>query len=62
MDVANEGLMTVAEVADFLAVSRTTVWKLMTAKRLPYLKVGRSRRLPRAAVKGLITDGLVGLA
>ena len=45
-----EGLMRVAEVAEFLGVSRGFVYAEMARGALPWLKLGRARRLPRRAV------------
>lgn len=39
-------LYTVAEAAELLAVSRTVLYSLMTRGDLPFVLIGRSRRLP----------------
>ena len=54
------GLMTVATVAKLLAVARSTVYVLMDSGRLPYVKLGRARRVSRRAVAELINDSARG--
>ena len=44
------GLMSVREVAAFLSVGRSFVYKEMSRGALPWLKCGRARRIPRRAV------------
>jgi excisionase family DNA binding protein len=44
------GLMTIEEVGKFLSVARSTVYQLMGKGRLPFVKIGRARRVPRQAV------------
>ncbi|GAA5337528.1 helix-turn-helix domain-containing protein [Thermus antranikianii] len=46
--------MTVEEVAKLLRVSRKTVEKLIYAKKLHAVKVGRVWRIPRAAVEAFL--------
>jgi excisionase family DNA binding protein len=43
-------LLTVAEVAAAMRVSKMTVYRLVHAGDLPALRVGRSFRVPEAAV------------
>lgn len=45
-----EGLCNTSESAVFLGVSRSTVYLLMETGRLPYVKIRRSRRIPRQAL------------
>lgn len=51
--ILEEGLMSVPEACEFLSLSRTSVWKLMSSGALAYTSVGRARRIPRLAVKAL---------
>lgn len=39
--------MRIAEVADYLGVSRSKVYQLMGEGELPWVKLGRLRRIPR---------------
>jgi len=53
-------LCTVPEVAQCLALSRSTVYILMDSGRLPYVKLGRSRRIRKEDVLRLIDANTVG--
>ncbi|MEU9605055.1 helix-turn-helix domain-containing protein [Streptomyces sp. NPDC048057] len=41
-------LFTVKAAAAYLSLGRSTLYELMAAQELPYVKVGRARRLRRA--------------
>ena len=43
-----------------LRLSRATVYNMMNEGQLPYLKLGRSRRIPKRAVVELAASQLVG--
>ncbi|WP_131784176.1 helix-turn-helix domain-containing protein [Protofrankia symbiont of Coriaria ruscifolia] len=43
-------LLTPAEAADLLGVSRTTLYELLNAEQIESVRIGRSRRIPRAAL------------
>ena len=53
-------LLKVREVARLLQLSRSAVYTLMDRGELPYVKIGASRRVERAAVHKLIEAGRVG--
>ena len=55
-----DGLMTVSEAAAFLSLSRATLYTLMDRGELPFVKLGRSRRIPRRAVIQLAARALRG--
>ena len=55
-----DGLMTIPEAADFLRLSRGMIYKLMEQGRLPFVKLGRTRRVPRRAVVDLAAQALEG--
>ncbi len=55
-----EGLLTVQEAAQFLRVSRSKLYALMDAGELQFVKLGRSRRIPRRALIYLAASGLQG--
>lgn len=59
-DLVSDGLMTVPAACEFLAVSRSSVWKMMQDGELPFVNVGRARRIPRAAIKAYVSKGLRG--
>lgn len=50
--------MTVAEVADLMRVSRMTVYRMIQRGEMPAIRVGKSFRVPEAAVRQLIEAGL----
>ena len=59
-DVVADGLVTIPEAADFLRISRAMLYKLMDRGELPYVKIGRSRRVPRRAVVEFAAEALTG--
>lgn len=50
--------LTVAEVADTMRVSKMTVYRLVHGGELPAVRVGRSYRVPQAAVAQMFASGL----
>ena len=53
LELVSDGLMRVAEAAEFLRVSRSSVYQLMEGGELPWVNLGRARRVPRRAVVDL---------
>ena len=53
-----EEVLTVQEVASFLKVSRSTVWRWCSQGKLPAFKAGRGWRVQRVALEHLIEHGL----
>jgi excisionase family DNA binding protein len=53
-------LVTVKQVAAFLAIGVTKVYQLMDRGELPYSKIGAARRVPIGAVRALAKRHLVG--
>lgn len=51
-------LMTIQQVADYLQVSISTVRRMLDDGRLPSVKIGRARRIPKEAVSELVSKGL----
>ncbi len=47
-------LMTVAEVADVMRVSKMTVYRLIHSGELPAIRVGKSFRVPQSALETLL--------
>ena len=45
-----DGLDTVGEAANFLKISRSFAYSLMDSGSLPFVKIGKSRRIPRRAL------------
>jgi excisionase family DNA binding protein len=58
--VLQDGLTTVREAASFLCLSRSQVYALMDAGQLVYVKLGRSRRIPKRALVDLASVNLRG--
>lgn len=50
--------LTVAEVAELMRVSRMTVYRMVHAGEIPSVRVGRSFRVPQAAVEQMLSQGL----
>ena len=51
-------LLTVAEVASLLRVSKMTVYRLLRSGELLSLRVGRSLRVPRTALDAYLTTAV----
>jgi excisionase family DNA binding protein len=58
-EVVEDGLVTVRDSAAFLKISVASVYALMARGELPYVKIGRARRVPRRALFDLATKNLV---
>ncbi len=58
--LVEDGLLKVAAAAAFLSLSRATLYTLMDRGELPFVKLGRSRRIPRRAVIQLAARALRG--
>jgi excisionase family DNA binding protein len=59
-ELVADGMATVKEAAAFLRVSVAQLYNLMHNGDVPYLKIGRSRRVPRRALIELAARNLVG--
>ena len=53
-------LATVAAVAKHLSLSRSKLYQLMDSGRLPYVKLGRCRRIRWSDVEALVQQSIVG--
>ena len=58
--LVEDGLVTVSEAASFLRLSRSSLYVLMERGELAFVKIGRSRRIPRRALIALAACGLRG--
>lgn len=47
-------ILTVPEIAQYLKVSRTTVWRWCNEGKLPAFKVGRGWRIHRSEVERIV--------
>jgi excisionase family DNA binding protein len=59
LTLVGEGFMRVPQAAEFLGVSRSTVYELMDKGQLPYAKFGRSRRIPKRALMEFAAQSVV---
>jgi excisionase family DNA binding protein len=57
-EMLDAGLITIKETARLLGMSVGFVYAEMDKRRLPWVKLGRARRIPRAAVLALMEKGL----
>lgn len=55
-------LLKVSAVAKQLSMGTTSVYKLMDSGQLPYVKIGKTRRVPLSAVERLVRENTVGAA
>ncbi|WP_026459503.1 helix-turn-helix domain-containing protein [Schaalia vaccimaxillae] len=55
---ATPRFMTVAEVADIMRVSKMTVYRLIHSGEMPAIRVGKSFRVPEAAVSQMLGMGI----
>jgi excisionase family DNA binding protein len=53
-------LLRVTEVARLLNLSRSCIYQIMDRGELPYVKIGKSRRVRPEAVARLIDAGTIG--
>ena len=60
--VVEDGALTVVEATGVSGVRRSSLYKLMGSGRLPFVKVGKRRLIPRNALRELLAGGLVGVA
>ena len=51
-------ILTVPEIAEYLKVSRTTVWRWCVEGKLPAFKAGRSWRVHRSEVERIVGRAL----
>lgn len=49
-------LLRAEEVAEFLGIGRSKVFDLFRARELPVIRIGRSVRVPRAALQAWIEE------
>ena len=58
--VSSPALATVAQVAEHLALSRSTLYQIMDSGELPYIKLGRCRRIRWTDVQAMLEQNVVG--
>jgi len=55
-----DGAVSIDEAVKWSGYGRTRIYDLMGEGRLPYVRAGRRRLIPRAALRRLLAEGLVG--
>ncbi len=58
--LVGDGLLTVSEAIAFLRLCRSTLYTLMDAGELAYVRIGRARRIPKRALIVLAAAHLNG--
>lgn len=58
--IVKDGLVTVLDAAKFLSSSRSTLYNIMEAGELQYVKIGKSRRIPKNALLELARVNITG--
>lgn len=58
--IVAEGLLSIDEAARFLKLSRAKIYSLMEQGRLVFVKLDRTRRIPRRAVVEIAAQHLRG--
>jgi len=59
LELLEEGCLTIEEAVQFSGLSRSFLYEQMKAGRLPFIKVGACRRVPRRALQQLLAEHLV---
>jgi excisionase family DNA binding protein len=59
-DITADGFAGVPEAAEYLSMSRSSIYKMMEAGELKYAKFGRSRRIPWRALRELAERSMIG--
>ena len=57
--LVEDGATDVPGAEAFTGLGRSTLYKLMETGKLPFIKIGKSRRIPRKALVDLLASGLV---
>jgi len=55
-----DGAVPIEEAVRWSGYGRTRIYDLMGEGRLPYIRAGRRRLIPRVALRRLLAEGLVG--
>ncbi|GAA2242359.1 MULTISPECIES: helix-turn-helix domain-containing protein [Streptomycetaceae] len=60
--MADDDLMTVAEVMERLRLGRSAVYDLLRSKRLTSITIGRARRIPYGSYRAFVASRLEEVA
>jgi excisionase family DNA binding protein len=58
-ELLGDGCFTIEEAVRFSGLGRSFLYEQMKAGRLPYVKVGAARRVPRRALQRFLAEHLV---
>jgi excisionase family DNA binding protein len=58
--ILHGGLATIREAGSFLSLSRAMLYRLMDSGELPFVTIGRTRRIPKLALVALAARSLRG--
>jgi excisionase family DNA binding protein len=56
----DDGLVDVSAAAEFLNMSRSSIYGLMDTGHLRYAKIGKARRIPKKELRALVETNLKG--
>ncbi len=59
LELLAAGCLTIEEAVQFSGLSRSFLYEQMKAGRLPYIKIGNARRVPRRALQQFLAEHLV---
>ena len=59
LELLEDGCLTIEEAMRFSGLGRSFLYEQMKAGRLPYVKVGAARRVPRRALQRFLAEHLV---
>ena len=58
--ILKDGTMGVSDAVEFTRLGRATLYRLMDDGKLPWVKIGTRRLIPRRALIELLSEGLSG--
>ena len=58
--MVEQGMVSIPDAMAFLSVSRSHLYQLMDQRVIPWAKIGRSRRIPRAFLVSYMAANLKG--
>lgn len=59
-EIVQDGMLTIEKACEWLGLSRAKVYQLMDRGELPYVKIGRARRIPKRALVEFAAANLRG--
>ena len=59
LELLEDGCFTIEEAVRFSGLGRSFLYEQMKAGRLPYIKIGNARRVPRRALQRFLAEHLV---